>query len=67
MTKQITDEAIRAIVHDLKDFGYPVDFAYCRKAVDGILEGKPAMSLGTPALFIEKMLLDAGLIPDQES
>jgi len=60
---QITDEAVHEIKRRLNDFGYAVDFEYCRKAVDDWREGKPNTS-GAPSVFIEKMLRDSNLLPE---
>ena len=57
---QVPDEAVREISRALKDFGYPVDFAYCRKAVDDLMAGESAK--GGPQMFIHKWLYDAKLV-----
>ncbi len=59
---EITDATISEIKRRLNDFGYAVDFEYCRKAVDDWVDGKPNAS-GTPSVFIEKMLRDSDLLP----
>ena len=62
MSDPISDETVSNITSALKDFGYPVDFAYCRKAVDELMQGKPAV--GGPMGFIRIWLRDAGLLSD---
>ncbi len=64
-TQPVTDEAVRAINHALRDFGYPVDNAYCRKAVDELMAGEAAK--GGPQMFIETWLRDAKLLPEAKS
>ncbi len=59
---QVADKTVREIERRLNDFGYAVNFAYCRKAADDWMDGKPNTS-GAPSVFIEKMLQDSGLLP----
>ena len=61
MANAITDEVVREISRALKDFGYQVDFAYCREAADSLMAGEPAK--GGPQMFMEKWLKDANLLP----
>jgi hypothetical protein len=58
----LPDETVEEIKRRLNDFGYAVDFTYCRKAVDDWMDSKPNTS-GTPSVFIEKMLRDSDLLP----
>ncbi|KKL59704.1 hypothetical protein LCGC14_2212640 [marine sediment metagenome] len=59
---KITDEQVRGMMDGLKEFGYPVDFAYCRKSVDDLMEGKDPV--GGPQGFIQGWLREAKLLPD---
>ena len=60
MEQQVSDAAVRDMVTALTDFGYPVDFTYCRKAVDDLLAGESP--LGGPQGFIRRWLKDAKLL-----
>jgi hypothetical protein len=59
---EITDATVSEIQHRLNDFGYAVDFDYCRKAIDDWIDGKPNTS-GAPSVFIQKMLRESGVLP----
>ena len=61
MTNQLDDAVVRLITRALKDFGYNVDFAYCRKTVDDLMAGEPPV--GGPAAFIQDWLQKANLLP----
>ncbi len=63
MAQTVTDEAVRDMARALSDFGYPVDFDYCRKAVDELMAGGEAR--GGPQGFIQKWLQDAKLLPKE--
>jgi hypothetical protein len=62
-SNHIADEAVRDITRALKEFGYPVDFAYCRKAVDDLMKGKNPV--GGPQGFIQGWLRDAKRLPEK--
>ncbi|KKK97009.1 hypothetical protein LCGC14_2657030 [marine sediment metagenome] len=62
MAQTIPDEAVREMHRALKDFGYPVDFSYCRKAVDDLIAGEPVA--GGPKMFIQTWLQEAKLLPE---
>lgn len=67
--KQITDATVRAIQANLVEFGYKVDFATVKRAVEFITKGSDdvdeANALGTDIItrFARRMLEENGYLP----
>jgi len=70
MPKPITDAVVRAIQRNLVEFGYKVDFATVKEAVDFITKGSDdvdhanAMGADIIVKFAHRMLEENGYLPD---
>ncbi|KKL28813.1 hypothetical protein LCGC14_2371430 [marine sediment metagenome] len=62
MTKRqlIPDSTVKKMETALREFGYPVDFTYCRESVDKLMAGNKAV--GGPQGFMRIWLEDAELL-----
>lgn len=63
MTDTLTDRSIKSIGDSLREFGYPVEDTEVRETADRLMRGESA-GADIIALFIARMLRDAGVLPE---
>ena len=64
MSKTVTENVIKAIHHNLKDFGYDVTLEFVGQQVDKVLRGEKTGIIGQFALT---MLIENGYLAEEEA